>query len=84
MSKIRVRVTADHIAKGKPTQKECCPIALAFKDAGYETALVDTQAAFIAKGKDKDVIVLPEKARLFVERFDVKKSVEPFEFTVEV
>lgn len=60
-----------------------CPVALAFKDAGYKDAVVCT-AYQIFLGKPAKMIRSPRSVSRFVNRFDDGKKVKPFNFILKI
>ena len=79
----RIRVTAEHIARGEPRHPGGCPIAVALQDAGLP-AIVGERSADLAFGSSAYRSALPHTARQFIERFDLGAPVHPFEFDIEV
>ena len=76
---LSVRVTQDDINKGKPGNEYFCPIALALRKQGHErVSVVDGYATL---GRNKDMYILPHKAREFVNDFDDCFIVKPFSFS---
>ncbi len=78
---MKIEVTADDIANGKPGFSCECPIALAlrrlFPDAGHiEVEMADVHI-------DYDMVELPDEARDFIEHFDAEDEVSPFSFEIE-
>lgn len=81
---MKIRVTKEHIKKGKPEACSSCPVALALKEAFPEAhhtmagpsqlGLMDEDQGF-TRLWDTPLIV-----REFITRFDSNKPVEPFEF----
>lgn len=81
-----IRVTADHIRRGKMGDIFGCPIALALcEQGGYEPGDLHVGGSqAIAPAGDQDVTAdLPSEAVEFVYMFDGGDEVEPFEFEVE-
>lgn len=72
---MKVKVLRKHIRAGCPQSAVDCPIALALID-DYGEAEVNEDNVKIRGFCFK----LPRKARIFVERFDAEKDVDPFSF----
>jgi hypothetical protein len=78
MKTITVNVTKWHISRGKQSEPNSCPIALAVKKYG----MTDVGTTSITcKGKE---ITMPKKAQSFVDRFDYDKPVKPFSFKLKI
>ncbi len=71
-----IQVTTDHIDKGRRFRPECCPIALAIIDAGFEDVRACSGYTLIGESR----ILLPEEANTFMLHFDCNIPIEPFEF----
>lgn len=80
MKRLKVTVTRDHIKRGKPGESEYCPIALALKGMGKR----HVQVGEVCCCWDGGTADLPLKSTKFIERFDAKKPVKPFSFTLNV
>lgn len=76
----RIKVTAEHIRRGKPHKSHCCPIALAMGEAFRCLVFVEGERAAIDDGGR---IALPKACVDFQVAFDAGAVVEPFEFEVE-
>jgi hypothetical protein len=76
---LRVCVMAEDIAQGQPRDLQECPIARALRRAGlFDRVEVDAcllRAGPLAWWPSRDIV-------RFINRFDAKKSVAPFEFTL--
>ena len=72
---ITIKVTEKHIAKGQRTGPRSCPIALAFRDAGYDVGV----ASELHWGRHFTApLTKPTKSmRAFVNAFDAKLKVKP-------
>ena len=83
---MHVSVTQKHIDRGLPCGAFECPIALAIQEQ-YPTYLsveVDCQSFNLEReGENYQKYSLPKTAQIFIRRFDMKKSVESFEFEAE-
>lgn len=79
---MKIKVTKKDIENGKSCNNKCCPIALAIKRTlrQSENIFVDPICVQI-NGR---YISLPKRAMRFVEKFDVKESVKPFEFNIKL
>ena len=80
-----IRVTADHIARGKRHDAFLCPIALAAcEQTGCEPGDLVVGDYIIAPSRAGDISGhLPASACSFERDFDDGLPVEPFEFAVE-
>ena len=80
-----IKVTQEHIDKGKANSR--CPIALAIISAGFIGVLVDEVYIYIdgclREGKYSR-FVTPIAVRMFIHKFDLLESVEPFEFNLDL
>lgn len=81
---MQVRVTADHIKRGKRRSESSCPIALAL----CEKLQVETQRGtsvgqmhLTVKGV-RLLSKVPKKIVQFIEAFDKGSKVKPFTFTI--
>lgn len=83
MKKLHVTVTAEHIANGLKWDCRLCPIALAFKDAGYPLTDVRARSAYPRGRFQGGGIKLPIFARDFIRMFDSGGNVKPFEFDID-
>lgn len=80
--RMKVKVTAEHIAQGIPHLVTRCPIVLALRDAGYNSAAVNGLSVLLGG----DYVALPIEAMGFVAVFDQHgaKAVKPFEFDLPI
>ena len=83
MRKIKVRVTAQHIAFGKKANYDSCPVALALAEAVGATPTTTGVATTIDLPGHRD-LPLPERVSQWVSDFDAGKPVKPFTFTLRV
>ncbi len=83
--KVEVKVTQEHIDKGKQEDGDCCPIALAFKALGFDGVSVDDETCVAHRGSFLYVFDLPSEARNFMWDFDMWDNlpVRPFTFEAE-
>ena len=89
---MKIRVTEDDITRARVLRKgdrqitEICPIALACKRQLFEWVehvRVGVDTINFKSGNSRDYIVLPEKAKRFIEIFDqLDMPVSPFEFNI--
>ena len=75
---VRVTVTAADIARGRPYTPDACPVALAIERALGTWATVLVNRVYTTVGRH--TVVNPGSVREFVERFDERFPVAPFEF----
>ena len=79
---MRISVTDEHIALGKPKCSSACPIWMAIKDRVPSPChvLVARHEVDFDSERAHVLVPLPESAIDFIRRFDKAASVEPFEF----
>lgn len=77
---MRIDVTSQDIALGKPGDGEICPIARAIDRATGDLAIVLNTVVHYYSVKGRRVLKLPHSARRFVSRFDNSEPVKPFSF----
>lgn len=80
---MKIKITENHIKKGKPANTYCCPIALALKENGYEDPTVGASKAYAVKDGNMISLKLSDSAIRFIKKFDKNEKVEPFEFEFE-
>lgn len=82
---LNVSVTQEDIDKGTPGNYCQCPIALAIQRLGVLTCPAVTRFGMYHDIDDRrKYVLLPPGAISFIEKFDAKLPVEPFDFTLEV
>lgn len=86
--KVKVEVTNEHIAEGKPFCLDC-PVAIAVNELTIPKVLAqvnDEDIDFIHSDPEiKNIAVeLPKRARSFVFCFDSGSSVKPFSFALNI
>ena len=85
---MKISVTEQDIKKGFVGECRACPIALAIERAtgrvGVAVARTYVNLGEIRATGYHDLADLPESARSFIQRFDSRNPVEPFEFELEV
>lgn len=88
--KLKVKVTQEHINKGKPGYDNACALALAIQDAWPEvkaSVLPGLNVYFYKKGTDRASFRsdMPPEATRFADLFDANKLfVGPADFEFEV
>jgi hypothetical protein len=80
---MKVKVTADHIAKGERANGAACPIALALRDLGYTNPQVRHRSFYVGYPY-LDHYKMSDDVACFISRFDMGRPVEPFEFEAEL
>jgi hypothetical protein len=80
MPTIHVRVTQDHIGRGSRATNNCCPIALALKDAGIAWVRVGSNTIRLLLRDMTFLVNLPATAKQFVWAFDRGEPVRPTYF----
>jgi hypothetical protein len=78
--KTLIRVTQEHIDRGKPGDGCSCPVSLAMRDATKYHCHVCRSTFYI---RDLE-IDLPEQAKQFINAFDSLGHVSPFEFELDI
>ena len=82
---MRVRVTEFHIAMGKRSMGESCPVALALKDAGFDHAVVDYSGLVVRRDGEILRQVHSRKTGAWLISYDLSRcKAKPFEFELEV
>lgn len=77
---MKIKVTQTNIDLGERGCAGSCPVALAFKDAGFNSPRVGlTMCNFITPNGDVQTVDLSCKVIAFIHDFDNKRSVQPFE-----
>jgi hypothetical protein len=79
---MRIEVTAEDIAAGRPKDACCCPVARAISRA--MGAAWEAYGVGAASHDDDGWIDLPAEAERWIAAFDAGRPVEPFAFEVEV
>lgn len=82
--KVTVKVTQEHINKGKTMDGYFCPIALSLKAQGFKGVSVPGGVFSVKVGKFELNYLLPKKAIFFIYDFDGEGRVKPFTFTAEL
>lgn len=76
---MKISVTAGHIKNGDKNSYSYCPVALAFKDAGFPDAQVGTRTVKLTNKSKK--LNLPVEVSYWIYRFDSSNRVSlPIEF----
>lgn len=81
MTRKKIHVTADDIAKGRPASKASCPIALAIKRETNLTSVNVNRKSWSIQGFNRR---LGTTAIRFIDDFDSHDTVQPFTFITEV
>ncbi len=81
---MRIKVTAEHIARGEPERIRECPVALALRDLGINDPCVEYgYVRFGEFGKRHSAHISDAVVRR-IKRFDNGKPIQPFSFDLEV
>ena len=84
MERMKIRVTREHIRRGRRCDSTECPLALAMREAGlYEPAVSKDVCYWGSSYNDPQpygTARLPDQAQAFINRFDEDLTGEPFEF----
>jgi hypothetical protein len=86
MGSLRVEVTAEDIAVGRPGKCCYCPVALAISRAcgpGF-IGVSSKNVGFLFHRARPKFVPLPEVARRFICDFDSGRAVAPFAFDLDV
>jgi hypothetical protein len=75
-----IEVTEKHIKKGRIFDADFCPIAFAIRDKGFDNVAVFSNEVDLGL---KEYKPLPRSAQRFVQAFDNRKPVKPFNFKLE-
>lgn len=79
-----VNVTQYHLDTGVPESTQCCPIALAIVDLGYDDVEVEESLVTILIDGEYVCFDLPQVAQDFIDTFDNTTGVvSPFSFPLE-
>jgi hypothetical protein len=79
---LKVVVTQDCIDRGKRKMITCCPVALAFEQAGYPASI---DGIFVySSGVDDMILRLPTDVEQRISDYDHGNGMKPFEFDIEV
>lgn len=91
---MKVKVNWLNIKKGKPGNAAACPIANALlgklknaKRVNVEVGGDTADISFASKDGQVEISIsapLPPKAQQFIEKFDNREQVEPFEFDLKI
>lgn len=76
---MKVKVTAKHIAKGLSGSTQYCPVALALKENGFESAVVSETYAIV-----KGTYYYFRRGTQFIKNFDEGKKVKPCTIKLEL
>ena len=78
---MKIKVEQKHIDQGITKSTDCCPVALAFKDAGFNGVHVMSFGTYVDKGDmDERFWFHSAEASEFIANFDNERRVRPFEF----
>jgi hypothetical protein len=77
---MRVEVTLEDIAQGKPHDPECCPVALALKRALPHRHVLVQDGSLKIEG---EVYYMPTAVKAFVGLYDNGLDVAPIEFDTD-
>lgn len=84
MPKLKIVVTQEDIEAGQPGQSGSCPIALAIKRTISDASYVEVdQYCYWEHDGDIFSASMPNEAQQFINHFDGKMVVFPFEFECE-
>ncbi len=74
---MKIKVTQEHIERGRPKSDWACPIACALHE---QRPTFEVSVGCYKTLINKVMYALPAKARDFIDDFDSGKPVTPFEF----
>ncbi len=85
--KYTINVTEENIREGQKQGthlRSCnCPVARAFRDAGFKKVLISSVWTYLARGRKRRMMTLPKEVDEKIAKFDASCSVSPFTFTIE-
>lgn len=78
----KIKVTQDHIKRGKRGKSSSCPVALAVRDymKGYKGGTITVDGAGVWIGPHS--FTCPRSVGRFVSDFDAGREVKPFTFVL--
>lgn len=79
---MQIKVTQQHIKKGRRASARSCPIALALNEQVGALAIVGHGSASAGVDPNRRHFDLPRAVRRFIYQFDEGKAVKPFNFRV--
>jgi hypothetical protein len=79
---MRITVTKKHIKRGRPSESDFCPIALALKSVGVKNPNVDADTIDGLRRGTNFTKSTPDKLARFIARFDDGNPVKPFSFDI--
>jgi len=85
MKKIKIKVTAEHIDKGKRNNCRECPVALAIKEQlnlPYDMQVGTLGVNIFYEKHTCTKYMLSRAAERFINKFDGRKDVKPFNFVM--
>jgi hypothetical protein len=82
--KLKIDVTHEDIQNGRRNDCFACPVALAFKRAGFDHPYVWYTSVWEYEGSKNRKAILPDSAREFIDAYDTGLILDPFSFEVEV
>ena len=81
---MRIEVTEKHIMLGVPGAAQCCPVALALGEAGFEAPHVGPHSiSALSVDGGRRSIGIPLVVKAFVSDFDARMEPGPFTFDLE-
>ncbi len=85
--KVTINVTQEHCDKGIPRNSCCCPVALAFEEAGYEKPNVDVfdcVSVWVGPSRRrKNLCLNDDSLAQKILDFDKTGKMKPFSFTFD-
>lgn len=83
MRTVTLKVTEDDLLLGEPKSPTNCPVARAFKAAGFNIA-VSVGFARCHLGDGNFIVNNPDSVRSFIEAFDEGRPVLPLKWQIQV
>lgn len=78
-----IKVTQDHIDRGRRYDKKECPVALAMMDQGFEDVSVGYGGfAFFTEKKQRYAMELGPNMSRYIYAFDIGRNVGPYTFEI--
>ena len=81
---MRIKVEQKHIDNGRTKSTNCCPVALALIDSGFQHVHVMSFGYYVNKAREDEAFWFhPAEVNEFISNFDNERRVLPFEFILD-